>query len=168
LRLSKTGMQMPSAAAEAGVAELVGPKEGALTTPVLVEEQSAIGTQSAAVTAIGYSAPTKRDFVDAIVEVITALPIYRTYVDSNHFTLSDADPGRRPVKEMSSRKVCRVFLQGIHEVRINLTQGNQNEPSQVDSGVRNGEFGSTNDPLSIVKDVDIDVAWSQRGSPNAS
>lgn len=34
---------------------------------------------------------TKRDFVDAIVEVVTALPVYRTYVDNNSQTLSDAD-----------------------------------------------------------------------------
>ena len=38
-----------------------------------------------------YPELTKRDFVDAIVEVITALPVYRTYVDSNDCTVSDAD-----------------------------------------------------------------------------
>jgi (1->4)-alpha-D-glucan 1-alpha-D-glucosylmutase len=34
---------------------------------------------------------TKRDYVDAIIEVATALPIYRTYVDGNHRTLNDDD-----------------------------------------------------------------------------
>ncbi len=33
----------------------------------------------------------KRDLIDAVVETIVALPIYRTYVDSNHNTLSDED-----------------------------------------------------------------------------
>lgn len=33
----------------------------------------------------------KRDFVDALVEVMIALPVYRTYIDRNHAIISDAD-----------------------------------------------------------------------------
>jgi len=40
---------------------------------------------------VKHAEPTKRDFEDAIVEVITAFPVYRTYVDSHHNTLNDAD-----------------------------------------------------------------------------
>lgn len=35
--------------------------------------------------------PTRRDFVDAIVEVVAALPVYRTYVDGQHGVLSESD-----------------------------------------------------------------------------
>lgn len=34
---------------------------------------------------------TKRDFVDAIVEFVTALPVYRTYVDSRRDQVTDAE-----------------------------------------------------------------------------
>lgn len=51
------------------------------------------GEENAGTTAT--SAPraalSKRDLIDAIVEVIVALPVYRTYVDATSCTVSDAD-----------------------------------------------------------------------------
>ncbi len=55
------------------------------------EGESSDGTDSTAVTLLAHQEPAKRDFADAIVEVITALPVYRTYVDSNSCTVTDAD-----------------------------------------------------------------------------
>ncbi len=49
------------------------------------------GLYRSAGTLVGQSQPTKSDFVEAIVEVVTALPIYRTYVDGQRGDFSDMD-----------------------------------------------------------------------------
>jgi (1->4)-alpha-D-glucan 1-alpha-D-glucosylmutase len=51
------------------------------------------GSSELAATALSQAEPTKRDFVVAIAETVAALPVYRTYVDSQHCTVSDADRG---------------------------------------------------------------------------
>lgn len=76
----------------------------------LVAASHAVGTASAAfddaATAATHGSPvalpwerrefSSRELSDAIVEVIVALPVYRTYVDGKHRTLDDAD--RRSVE----------------------------------------------------------------------
>ncbi len=57
------------------------------------------------VTSVVQPPPSRRDFVDAIIEVITALPVYRTYVDSSQHSLSEAD--RRHV-EMALHRACEL------------------------------------------------------------
>jgi len=49
------------------------------------------GVRSATTVSPGRAGLTKRGLIDAIVEVIVALPVYRTYVDANSCTISDAD-----------------------------------------------------------------------------
>ncbi|MEX1230551.1 MAG: malto-oligosyltrehalose synthase [Planctomycetaceae bacterium] len=39
----------------------------------------------------GRSQPTKRDFIEAIVEVATGLPVYRTYIDGRHDHVSESE-----------------------------------------------------------------------------
>lgn len=46
---------------------------------------------------------TKREFVDALVEVINALPVYRTYIDRQHGIISEAD-----------RHYLEMALEGAH------------------------------------------------------
>jgi (1->4)-alpha-D-glucan 1-alpha-D-glucosylmutase len=53
--------------------------------------ESLDGTDGTSITLLAHQEPTKRDFADAIVEVITALPVYRTYVDHHSCTVNDAD-----------------------------------------------------------------------------
>jgi len=77
---------------EAGsVAEFAGHERHGLTASATAEDQTPNGPASATAALLGHPEPTKRDFVDAIVEVITALPVYRTYVDANDCTVNDAD-----------------------------------------------------------------------------
>lgn len=64
--------------------------ESSVASSTSAEGKSLDGMDSASLTLVAHQEPTKRDFADAIVEVITALPVYRTYVDSNTCTINDA------------------------------------------------------------------------------
>lgn len=66
-------------------------QDNAVAAATPSEEQSFEPAAQRSATPMALAEPTKREFVDALVEVITALPIYRTYVDGNHGALSDAD-----------------------------------------------------------------------------
>jgi len=84
LRLAETRNQSSTAASPGTVSTAVA-KLGHLQQPVDIDELGVTATL------VQDPEGRKRDFVDAIVEVVAALPVYRTYVDSHHRTLSDAD-----------------------------------------------------------------------------
>ena len=51
------------------------------------------GSEGAPTALAGRRELTKRELLEALVEVMIALPVYRTYVDRNHGIISDADRG---------------------------------------------------------------------------
>jgi len=75
-RLAESGKLIPSAASDVEQSIQVGASGSDGPATVTLPEQHTW---------------KQRDLVDAIVEVITALPVYRTYVDSRHCELSEAD-----------------------------------------------------------------------------
>jgi (1->4)-alpha-D-glucan 1-alpha-D-glucosylmutase len=108
LRLAESSRQASSAvnqdAETASVVEVGRGAERSHMTSTIVEDRPADGTPSVAAALVSHPERTKREFIDAIVEVITALPIYRTYVDGNDSSLNDAD--RRYV-EAALEAACR-------------------------------------------------------------
>jgi (1->4)-alpha-D-glucan 1-alpha-D-glucosylmutase len=104
LRLATTSKHSPPSA--------VKDAEFALATASPDGESLGV-TDSASATLLAHHEPTRRDFADAIVEVITALPVYRTYVDSNSCTVNDAD--RRYVETAlhAARESGRVAPEAI-------------------------------------------------------
>ena len=77
----------PAAAAESQGAEAAS---ASLTQDGLAAEYGSEGTPTAVA---GRRELTKRELLEALVEVMIALPVYRTYVDRNHGIISDADRG---------------------------------------------------------------------------
>jgi (1->4)-alpha-D-glucan 1-alpha-D-glucosylmutase len=56
---------------------------------------------------------SNQELVEAIVEVIVALPVYRTYVDSRHRTVSDADRHVLEIAIAAARKTGRASAEAI-------------------------------------------------------
>lgn len=97
LRLVDEGRQTSSLSAENEesvlLAEHAGSGKHDLADSTTADERAADGPAVATAALLGQPELTKRDVVDAIVEVITALPVYRTYVDAHDCTINDADRG---------------------------------------------------------------------------
>lgn len=64
---------------------------GGLAPPAALQAQTLDLVRDAAVVPAPLPALTKHDLVEAIVELMVALPVYRTYVESNQSTIGDAD-----------------------------------------------------------------------------
>ncbi len=77
----------PAVAEESQAADAVPDPEA---QDVLAPEYGGDGSSTAVA---GRRELTKRELLDALVEVMIALPVYRTYVDRNHGIISDADRG---------------------------------------------------------------------------
>ncbi|MHB8866759.1 MAG: malto-oligosyltrehalose synthase, partial [Pirellulaceae bacterium] len=117
LRLAEQSRQTPAAVTEDEVAiseaQRAGQEEYRLTSSSIAEDRASDDPRNGKADFAGLSQPTKRDFVDALVEVATALPVYRTYVDSNHCSVSDADRRYVAIALRDARKRGRAAPEAI-------------------------------------------------------
>ena len=109
LRLATTSLQTSSIVAGEAVDTAAAGAVGANAS----EPAEAVAENLSATLTADRHELTKRDFADAIVEVIVALPVYRTYVDSNHCTLSVADQQYLEVALQGARQSGRAAPEAI-------------------------------------------------------